>query len=144
MPGIAENHEFAGRAFARDRIGWIIDGVTRRVLVVDDHPSFRRLVSRLLTGGGYDVVGEATDGRSACEASARLDPDVVLLDVVLPDEDGFAVSRKLAGLARPPIVVLVSSRRREDFAGMVERSPVRGFLSKSDLTLARLRALVDG
>jgi len=118
--------------------------MTRRVLVVDDHPSFRRLVSRLLTNGGYDVVAQVSTGRAAYEASARLDPDLVLLDIVLPDEDGFTLSVRLAGLPRPPIVVLVSSRAREDFGGMIESSPVRGFLGKADLTLARLSGLVDG
>ena len=67
-----------------------------RVLIVDDHPSFRASARKLLESEGYDVVGEAADGAGALEAAEQLHPDVVLLDVQLPDLDGFEVAKRLA------------------------------------------------
>ena len=81
----------------------------RRVLVVDDHASFRRSARELLAAEGFDVVGEAEDGTtSALALAARLVPEVVLLDVQLPDLDGFAVTeRLLAGQPELKIVLVV-------------------------------------
>ena len=62
------------------------------VLIVDDHPSFRATARVLLESEGFDVVGEAEDGSSALEAVAALHPQIVLLDVQLPDLDGFEVA----------------------------------------------------
>ena len=65
------------------------------VLIVDDHPGFRASARMLLEAEGFDVVGEAGDGRSGLDAAAELQPDVVLLDIQLPDMDGFAVAAGL-------------------------------------------------
>ncbi|MDQ3974333.1 MAG: response regulator [Actinomycetota bacterium] len=113
-----------------------------RVLVVDDHAGFRRLAQRLLMAGGYDVVGLAADGADALNQAALLRPDLVLLDVLLPDLDGFGVAERLAGLAEPPVVVLVSSRTRVELGSRLDEAPVRGFLSKEELTLQRLAELI--
>lgn len=115
-----------------------------RVLVVDDHPAFRRLASRLLTAEGFDVVGEAGDGASALTRAAAIEPEVVLLDVLLPDLDGFAVAERLALLPHPPAVVLTSSRTRSDFGTRLERTSARGFVAKEDLTAAAVARLVLG
>ena len=115
-----------------------------RVLIVDDHPSFRRFAKQLLQAGGFDVVGEAEDGCAALEMASRVAPDVVLLDVLLPDMSGFAVAHALADSSRAPIVVLVSSRSASDLAEGLERSPAQGFISKAELTAEALSVLVDG
>jgi len=86
------------------------------VLIVDDHPSFRRLANRMLDAAGFAVIGEAEDGSSALAAVARLRPDVVLLDVVLPDRSGLTVAEQLIREADPPRVVLTSSRSRSTLA----------------------------
>ena len=65
------------------------------VLIVDDHPGFRASARMLLEAEGYDVVGEAGDGQAGLEAAAELHPDVVLLDIQLPDMDGFEVAAGL-------------------------------------------------
>jgi DNA-binding NarL/FixJ family response regulator len=109
-----------------------------RVLVVDDHPSFRRLATRLLVEAGFAVVGEAADAEAAVREVHRLRPDVVLLDIVLPDRSGLAVARELAG-AEAPRVVLISSRGRSDFGDSFEWPPGCIFLPKHELTAARLR-----
>lgn len=113
-----------------------------RVLIVDDHPSFRASARMLLEAEGYEVVGEAPDGEAALEAAARLRPDLVLLDVNLPGLDGFAVAERLAGAEHAPAVVLVSSRDSGDFGPLVRASAARGFISKCDLSGDALAALL--
>jgi CheY-like chemotaxis protein len=116
--------------------------VTQRVLIVDDHPAFRDLAQRLLLEGGYDVVGSAAGGGEAMERVADLQPDVVLLDVLLPDLDGLDVAQRLACLPQPPVVVVISSRTRGELAASLADAPVRGFLAKDELTLHSFAALL--
>src|SRR5262249_18592549 len=115
------------------------------VLIVDDHAGFRGFARRLLQAGGYTVVGEAEDGASALAAVAELRPELVLLDVMLPDIDGFAVAARLAEDGEGPGVVLTSSREAADFGRRLERTSARGFIHKDELSwpaLARLTAEV--
>jgi CheY-like chemotaxis protein len=112
------------------------------VLVVDDHPSFRRFARRLLETAGYTVVDEAGDGAEARAAVHAHRPDVVLLDVLLPDTTGFELADELCSDGTRPLVVLTSSRTAADFDGSVERSCARGFIAKRDLTPAVFAALV--
>ena len=118
--------------------------VGRRVLIVDDHPSFRRFATKLLERGGFCVVGVAEDGASALAAARRLQPELVLLDVLLPDMSGFAVAEALAADSYRPTVVLVSSRSAAELSSALEESPADGFLTKSELTAEALAAFVDG
>ena len=111
------------------------------ILVVDDHPSFRRCARALLEADGFDVVGEAEDGAGALSAIDRLHPDVVLLDVQLPDMDGFAVLERLVGTERPQ-VVLVSSREATDYNGLIRSSGACGFIAKAELTGSAVRFLL--
>jgi DNA-binding NarL/FixJ family response regulator len=114
-----------------------------RVLLVDDHPGFRRLAARLLREAGFAVVGEAVDAAGAVRDAERLRPDVVLLDVVLPDRSGLAVARELAQSAAPPYVVLISSRSRSDFGQSFVWPAGCTFIPKHELTAARLRAALQ-
>ena len=112
------------------------------VLIVDDHAPFRALARALLQLEGFKVVGEAADARSALEAVARLRPRVVVLDVQLPDLDGFEVARRLAAAGDPPAIVLVSTRDSSSYRRRLADSPARGFIPKSDLSGAAVAALV--
>ena len=112
------------------------------VLIVDDHPSFRATARMLLESEGWTVIGEAATGTQGLAAARELRPGLVLLDVNLPDIDGFAVAAQLTSDTEPPAVVLVSSRDARDFGPMVGRSGARGFLSKADLSGDALRELV--
>jgi DNA-binding NarL/FixJ family response regulator len=111
------------------------------VLIVDDHPSFRASARRMLEATGYLVVGEAADGEAALSAAKELRPDLVLLDVQLPDLDGFEVAARLARLGCEAKVVLTSSRDAADFGDAVAASPARGFIAKAELSGATLAEL---
>jgi DNA-binding NarL/FixJ family response regulator len=113
------------------------------VLIVDDHAGYRAQARRLLESEGFEVVGEVGDAASALDAAAALRPDVVLLDVRLPDQDGFAVSALLAARPEPPLVVLISSRDASAYRRRLAACTARGFISKSELTGATLTALVS-
>jgi len=113
------------------------------VLVVDDHPAFRSSARRLLESEGYFVVGEAEDGRSALERAESLQPDLVLLDIQLPDIDGFEVARELKQAQSHALVVLISSRDEADYGSAIAESGARGFIPKGELSgpaLARMLA----
>jgi DNA-binding NarL/FixJ family response regulator len=112
------------------------------VLIVDDHPEFRAVARALLKAEGYEVAGEAADGASAIDAVAKLRPRLVLLDIQLPDVDGFTVADRLAEGADPPAVVLISSRDSSSYRRRLAQTSARGFISKSDLSGATLGALV--
>lgn len=111
----------------------------KRVLVVDDHPAFRASARRLLESEGYSVVGEVGDGASALKAVAEFAPDLILLDVQLPDIDGFEVAERLNGSAD---IVLISSRDRTDFGPLLDGAAVLGFISKGELTGEALSELL--
>ena len=117
-------------------------GVRPTVLIVDDHDGFRESARALLEAEGFAVVGDAADGAGALAEVVRLQPDVVLLDVQLPDVDGFVVAERLAAAPDPPRVVLISSREAAVYGPRVVGAPVCGFLAKRELSGAALAALV--
>jgi DNA-binding NarL/FixJ family response regulator len=112
------------------------------VLIVDDHPSFRTSARALLEDEGFEVLGEAEDGESAVTAAERLHPDIVLLDVQLPDIDGFEVATRLTADGEGPQIILVSSREICDFGSLVERSGAAGFIPKAELSGSAIAALL--
>ena len=122
-------------------MGHLADGPT--VLIVDDHPAFRSQARALLESEGFAVVGEAGDGAAALAAVEKLRPDVVLLDVQLPDLDGFEVAERLSSLPDAPAVVLVSTRAAAAYGDRLVTTPARGFIPKLSLSGAALAALVS-
>ena len=113
------------------------------VLIVDDHAGFRGTARTLLELEGFDIVGEAASVAEALECAAQLLPDVVLLDVQLPDGDGFEVASRLRANGHRPIVVLTSSRDVSEYGNLVEDSGARGFVPKAELSGPSLAALLD-
>jgi DNA-binding NarL/FixJ family response regulator len=112
------------------------------VLIVDDHPGFRASARRLLASHGYDIVGEAADGAAALHLAQELRPEVVLLDVGLPDSDGLEVARRLSESEPDARVVLISSRDRGDLEPLLADAPARGFIPKAELSAAALEELL--
>ncbi len=118
--------------------------MTTTLLIVDDHATFRASARLLLESEGFEVVGEAADGGSAIELTRSLAPDLILLDVQLPDIDGFEVASRLTDGDGAPAVILTSSRDGGDFGPLVRTSGARGFVGKAELSGESLRALLDG
>jgi DNA-binding NarL/FixJ family response regulator len=116
--------------------------VVKRVLIVDDHEPFRAAARELLEEAGYVIAGEAADVAGAFAAVAVDAPDAILLDVQLPDGDGFTVATELVA-AGGPAVVLISSRDAEDYGQQIESCGARGFIPKSRLSAMTFAALVE-
>jgi DNA-binding NarL/FixJ family response regulator len=113
-----------------------------RVLIVDDHPSFRATARALLESEGYDVVGEAASAAAALAAAEQAQPEVVLVDIQLPDLDGFELAERLVALDTTIQIVLTSSRDVEDYGRCIEESAANGFVPKAELSGPRLAALL--
>ena len=108
--------------------------MARTVLIVDDHAPFRATVRRMLESEGYDVVGEAPDGEAGIRLAAELDPDLVLLDIRLPDGNGFTFAPRIARNGGGPAIVLVSSQDLSEFGDEIASSPAVGFVPKGELS----------
>jgi DNA-binding NarL/FixJ family response regulator len=119
-----------------------IGRMPRTVLIVDDHEAFRQSASALLDAAGFDVVGGAADGGAAIAEVERLRPEVVLLDIQLPDLDGFAVAERLTAGSDPPQVVLISSREAGAYGPRLGAASARGFITKRELSGEALAALI--
>ena len=118
------------------------DPAVTTILIVDDHAGFRVQARALLVADGFSVIGEAVDGTSGLEAVRALRPDLVLLDIGLPDTEGFEIARELALTGPPPLVVLTSSREASEFGPRLAGSRVLGFIAKDELSGAAMRALM--
>jgi DNA-binding NarL/FixJ family response regulator len=123
-------------------LAWDDEAMRPTLLIVDDHAGFRALARRLLGSGGFDVVAEAADGRAGVAAARELRPDVVLLDIQLPDIDGFEVLARLRHGPAGPAVVLTSTRDRADYGQRVDRSGASGFIPKAELSGAAVLAVI--
>jgi DNA-binding NarL/FixJ family response regulator len=119
-------------------------GRMNTILIVDDNAGFRMQARELLEADGFTIVGESADGSSGLRAARSLFPDLVLLDIGLPDVEGFEVARALAVDGPPPYVVLTSSREASAYGPRLASSRVLGFIPKDELSGAAIRAMVDG
>src|SRR5687768_9331254 len=113
-----------------------------KVLIVDDHEGFRASARRMLEADGFEVVAEAGSGAEALQAADAWSPELVLLDVHLPDIQGFEVAERLLVNGATPAVVLTSSHDASDLAPLIERSGARGFVPKSELSGEVLRRIL--
>jgi DNA-binding NarL/FixJ family response regulator len=114
----------------------------QRVLIVDDHAGFRSHARRFLECEGYSVAGEAADCASGLETARELKPDLVLVDVYLPDADGFELAARLDALPDPPAVVLTSSHDGCELRSAVAASGACGFVPKSELSREAIEVLL--
>lgn len=114
------------------------------VLIVDDHSGFRTHARRMLECEGYRVVGEAGDVGSAVEAARALEPELAIVDVCLPDGNGFELAARLLALEVAPAVVLTSSHDGSDLGECVGESGAHGFVPKAELSRKAIEELWDG
>jgi DNA-binding NarL/FixJ family response regulator len=112
------------------------------ILIIDDDPRFRAQARDLLAADGFVVIGEAADGASGLEAAQALQPDFVLLDIGLPDVEGFEVATALAVNGPPPWVVLTSSRDARAYGRRLTNGHALGFVPKEQISGAAILALV--
>jgi len=114
----------------------------RRVLIVDDNSAFRAAARQLLERGGFVVVAEAGDGDGALRAATAHAPSVAIVDVQLPDTDGFEVAERLYALDPALEVILTSSLDGTDFGMLVATSCALGFIPKAELSVRAIDALL--
>jgi two-component system response regulator EvgA len=119
-----------------------VEGAGRTILIVDDHPSFRAAARFMLEADGFQVVAVAVDGASGVSEALRTSPEIVLLDVSLPDIDGFEVAARLRAAGAAATIVFTSSRDGADFGSLIVDSGGVGFIPKAELSGEALRALV--
>jgi DNA-binding NarL/FixJ family response regulator len=117
--------------------------VARTAVIVDDHAGFRAQAAQLLEAAGYEVVGSCPDAGAALSLLARVRPDVALVDVQLPDIDGFGLIERLGSGADGVVIVLVSTREAADYGARVGRSGAAGFITKAELSAQSLAAVVE-
>jgi DNA-binding NarL/FixJ family response regulator len=113
------------------------------ILIVDDDPRFRTQARDVLAADGFVVIGEAADGASGLEAAHSLRPDFVLVDIGLPDIEGFDVARALSIDGPPPWVVLTSSRDARAYGRRLATGRFLGFIPKEQISGTAIRALVS-
>jgi len=117
------------------------------VLIVDDHPLTRSALGSLLRGNGFDVVGEAADGREAISWAKELQPDLVLLDLTMPELDGLGALPQLREAAPECEVVVLTASESEDNLLATIRAGAAGYLLKSeppDRIVGFLRGVANG
>jgi DNA-binding NarL/FixJ family response regulator len=107
--------------------------VAGSVLLIDDDPAFRRLARQTLSGSGLTVVGEAATAAEGSSAARNLKPEIMLVDVGLPDGDGITLARELSALPWGPRVVLTSVDPDAASPEEVRKSGASGFVPKQDL-----------
>ena len=116
-----------------------------RCLIVDDSADFRDAASAMLERAGISVVGTASNSAEALRFYEDMHPEVVLVDVDLGGEDGFALAEQLDRVGTPSnvAVILVSTYAESDLAEMIDSSPAVGFLQKFALSADTIRALLS-
>ena len=114
----------------------------RRVLIVDDNSAFRAAARQLLERGGFVVVAEAGDGGEGVQAAKEHTPDLAIVDVQLPDLDGFELTEWLRALEPAPEVILTSSLDGSDFGALIASSSALGFVPKAELSARRIEVLL--
>ena len=103
-----------------------------KILVVDDHAAFRRSLSEFLRSqAGIEVVGEAVNGKEAIEQAARLQPDLVLMDVSMPTMSGYDATRIIKEQYPETRVVILSSHSGEVYRSAARESHADGYIEKN-------------
>jgi DNA-binding NarL/FixJ family response regulator len=114
--------------------------VAVHVLIVDDHPTFRRAARRVLARlPGFELVGEADTGEESIEAARLLRPDLVLMDVHLPDISGLEASRRILSQAKDrPVVFLLSTYEAAEYGSQAAGCGALAYLPKAEFGPATL------
>ena len=117
--------------------------MARDVLIVDDDEAFSDLAARVVSGWGHVVVGQAGTVAGALARASELRPDIVLVDIGLPDGDGFSLTEKLIAMPWPMRVVLISSDSDSANVAAARRAGASGFVPKDELSGVELRDYIE-
>jgi CheY-like chemotaxis protein len=122
----------------------MLPGVSLRCLIVDDSSRFGEEARGLLEREGLSVVGIAASGDEAVKLCVELQPDLALVDIILGEESGFDVARRLVAdsTSSPPAIIFVSTYDEAEFRGRTAASPALGFIPKAELSAQRIRELL--
>ena len=129
--------------FPADGVRYNMRAMRPTVLMVDDHDGFRTRARVMLEADGFDVVAEAATGEEAVALAADARPDVALVDLQLPDVDGFTVADRIRAAGTAQRIVLISGRELSDYGDRFESSTADSFIPKSELSGDRLRAVIE-
>ncbi len=114
----------------------------KTVLIVDDHPLFREGIKSLLARhSGFEVIGEAGSGSEGIRAAKKLSPDLVMMDISLPDQNGIEVTRKIRNLLPDTAVVVLSVHTKIDYITEAFRQGATGYVVKESATEKLLECL---
>jgi two-component system chemotaxis response regulator CheY len=116
--------------------------MARKVLVVDDVPFVRKTISRILSDANYQVIGEAEDGIQAIQQYRKLQPDVVTMDVVMPNMSGIEATRKITQLDKSSRIVMISAMEQENLVMEAINAGARDYLLKP-FSAAELLKTID-
>lgn len=129
MGGVLTGYRFGGGTPT-------VSGMSLRIYLVDDNPTFLRAVAGFLVDmRDVEVIGQAGLGQVALKHIAALQPDVVLLDIRLPDASGIDVCRTLRSWAQPPQVVLVTLADSESYVEIARKVGALGFVNKAEFAV---------
>ncbi len=117
--------------------------MSKRVLIVDDISFARLMIKRILTSEGYEVVGEAGDGISALVMYEKLKPDVVTMDLTMPEFSGIKGLKAIIAVYPKAKIVIVSSVNQESFVKEVLQSGAKGYVAKPFSKSQLLKAIED-
>jgi DNA-binding NarL/FixJ family response regulator len=115
---------------------------TKSILIVDDHPLFRRGLKAVLEPNNqFEVVGEAKNGAEALEMVRKLDPDLMVVDISLPDQSGIELTRKIRNLLPETRIMIVSMHSKIDYVAEAFQAGARGYVVKESASESLLQGL---
>ena len=117
--------------------------MTLRVLLADDYKIVRDGLRVLLEQGGFNVVGEAANGREAVEQAAQLEPDIVVLDLSMPDLNGIEAAREILRLLPRTCAIILTVHRDEQYVQQAFQAGARGYVLKTRATSDLISAIMD-
>jgi len=115
--------------------------VTRKLMICDDAEFMRMMISQIVTGDGYEVVGEAQTGKEAVETYKQLRPDAVTMDIVMPELTGIEAVRAISEFDADARILMVSAVGQEKLVGEALKAGAGDFVVKPFQPEALLQAL---
>jgi two-component system, NarL family, response regulator DegU len=140
LQGISTSGSGTKRSAARP---WEREALPLRILLADDHPIIRQHVRAILEEEGFEVAGEAADGREAVRLAQRCSPDLVILDVSMPALNGLAAAGEILRDIPETRAILLTLHTEPPYVRRAIRAGIRGYVEKSQMATDLPRAIRD-